>query len=275
MPVDFASLPLREVRKGRALQWDPHTIDLAQDRHDWAALTAPQQQLLLSQVLGFLVGERAVAHDLAPLQQALRRERGHMEEEMYLTQQSYEESTHVEFFQRWLNEVLPGKLKVDIAPPPGNQSAIIAEILPKAMTALVTDQSRTAQLYAATVYHQIVEGVLAEVGYQVFYDCLDTHRILPGLRQGIRNIQTDESRHIAFGTYLARRILTENPELRGRFVGWMEELGREARDSAASLFAHYTPPYPFGLDREKMLAFSDTLCRRRTEAVLNVVAVEA
>jgi len=275
MPVDFASLPLREIRKGRQLQWDPHAIDFAQDRKDWTALSAPERQLLLSQVLGFLVGERAVAHDLAPLQQVLRHERGHMEEEMYLTQQTYEESTHVEFFQRWLNEALPGKLKEDIAIPPGNQSAIIAHILPKAMTALVTDHSRAAQLYAVAVYHQVVEGVLAEVGYQVFYDCLDTHGILPGLRQGIRNIQTDESRHIAFGTYLARRILTENPELRERFIGWMNELGEEARVSADSLFTAYTPPYPFGLDRDKTLAFSDTLCRRRTEAVLSGASIEA
>ncbi len=275
MPIDFASLPLREVRKGRALQWDPHGIDLAQDRLDWAALSAIERQLLLSQVLGFLVGERAVAHDLAPLQQALRRERGHMEEEMYLTQQSYEESTHVEFFQRWLNEVLPGKLKIDVPIPPGNQSRILSDILPQAMTALLTDQSRSAQLYAATVYHQVVEGVLAEVGYQVFYDCLGVRSVLPGLRQGIRNIQTDESRHIAFGTYLARRILTENPELRDRFIGWMDELGREARRSAESLFAPYEPPYPFGLDREKALAFSDTLCRRRTDAVLSGAPIEA
>jgi len=274
MPVDFASLPLREIRKGRSLQWDPHGIELARDRADWAALTDIERQLLLSQVLGFLIGERAVAHDLAPLQQALRRERGHMEEEMYLTQQTYEESTHVEFFQRWLNEVLPGKLKVDVPVPPGNQSQIFSDILPKAMTALLTDQSRTAQLYAVTVYHQVVEGVLAEVGYQVFYDCLDARGVLPGLRQGIRNIQTDESRHIAFGTYLARRIVAENPELRGRFVDWMAELGREARRSAESLFEPYKPPYPFGLDREKMLAFSDTLCRRRTDAVLGGTPVE-
>ncbi len=275
MPVDFASLPLREVRKGRALQWDPHAIDFAQDRRDWAALTLPERQILLSQVVGFLVGERAVAHDLAPLQQVLRRERGHMEEEMYLTQQTYEESTHVEFFQRWLNEVLPGKLGEDVPVPQGKGSRVLSERLPRAMTALNTDSSRAAQLYACTVYHQIVEGVLAEVGYQIFYDCMDARGILPGLRQGVRNIQTDEARHIAFGTYLARRILTENPELKDRFSAWMEELGNEARGDAENLFVGHSQPYPFGLDREKTLAFSNTLCRRRTEAVLSGAGVEA
>ncbi len=269
MPIDFASLPLREVRKGRALQWDPHALDFSRDLLDWSTLLPIERQVLLSQVLGFLQGERAVAHDLAPLQQALRRERGHMEEEMYLTQQTYEESTHVEFFQRWLDEVVGDSLREEVKTLPFNQSRVIKEILPRAMTALNTDSSPAAQLYAVTVYHQIVEGVLAEVGYQVFYDCLDARSVLPGLRQGIRNIQTDESRHIAFGTYLGRRILSQNPGLKEKFIEWMEELRAPTRDSVDSLFTPYTPPYPFGLDREKMLTLTETLTRRRTDAVLS------
>src|SRR5690606_16786519 len=47
MPLDFESQPLRELRKGRELQWDPHAIDLAQDRTDWTALDTREQSVLL------------------------------------------------------------------------------------------------------------------------------------------------------------------------------------------------------------------------------------
>lgn len=276
MPLDFESQPLRELRKGRQLQWDPHGVDLKKDAEDWRDLTIPEQGVLLSQVLGFFHGERAVAHDLAPLQQALRRERGRMDEEMYLTQQMYEESTHLEFFQRWLFEVLPGRIGSDSVPrPPGQQTPIVQEHMPRALGALLTDHSPRAQMRATVVYHQIVEGVLAEVGYQSFYDCLDPRGIFPGLRTGLRNIQKDESRHIAFGTYLARRLIREHPELRDAFEEDMERYREPCLEASRSLYALYDEPYPFGLDREKIVTFTGTLYRRRLDSVLTATLAEA
>lgn len=275
MPLDFESQPLRELRKGRELQWDPHAIELKRDRADWTALDTIEQGVLLGQVLGFFHGERAVAHDLAPLQQALRRERGRMHEEMYLTQQMYEESTHLEFFQRWMFEVLPGRIGESVARPPGGQTPIISEDMPRLLGALLTDGSPRAQMRATVCYHQIVEGVLAEVGYQAFYDCLDPKGIFPGLRTGLRNIQKDESRHIAFGTYLARRLVRENPELREAFVEDMEYFRQPCLDAAAALYGHYEAPYPFGLDPESTVAFTATLFRRRMDSVLSATMVEA
>jgi len=275
MPLDFESQPLRELRKGRALQWDPHTIDLSRDRSDWANLNAGERNVLLSQVLGFFHGERAVAHDLAPLQQALRRERGRMDEEMYLTQQMYEESTHLEFFQRWLFEVLPGKIGEVVPRPPGQQTPIVSELMPRILGALLTDSSPRAQMKATVVYHQIVEGVLAELGYESFYDCLDPRGIFPGLRTGLRNIQKDESRHIAFGTYLARRLIRDHPELRDAFADDMEELREPCIEASRSLYAQYEEPYPFGLDREKLVAFTEMLYRRRLDSVLSATLAEA
>jgi ribonucleoside-diphosphate reductase beta chain len=274
MPLDFESQPLRELRKGRALQWDPNAVDLSQDAADWPALTPDEQGVLLSQVLGFFHGERAVAHDLAPLQQALRRERGRMDEEMYLTQQMYEESTHLEFFQRWLFEVLPGKIGEAVPRPPGQQTPIIQEHMPRALGALLSDSSPRSQMRATVVYHQIVEGVLAEVGYESFYNCLDPRGIFPGLRTGLRNIQKDESRHIAFGTYLARRLIKDHPELRDAFAEDMEGYRELCTEAARSLYAQYDEPYPFGLDREQIVEYTETLYRRRLDSVLSAMSAE-
>ena len=274
MPIDFSRLPLRELRKGRGLAWDPHTIDFTKDREDWAALDAASQVFLLRQVVGFLIGERGVTHDLAPLQQALRREKGRMEEEMYLTQQLYEESTHIEFFQRWMDEVLPGKLGIDIPFPPG-QGRFFTEILPEAMNALNEDPSPAAQMRAVVTYHQIIEGVLAEIGYAIFYACLDKDGILSGLRQGIRFIQQDESRHIAFGTFLAQRLIHEHPELEAQFEREMETLREETVGSTDEFFSHFGANAPFGLEHAPFRKLADDLYRRRVRAVLKGGLVEA
>lgn len=266
MPINFESFPLREFRKGRELQWFPHEIDLTQDAKDWAALKHDEQDLLLRQILAFLIGERGVVHDLAPLQQALRKERGRMDEEMYLSEQLFEESVHVMFFQRWMNEVLPGQIGKDIPFPPmfGN---VFSEILPSAMRRLSADPSPANQIRAAVTYHQIIEGCLAEIGYQIFYACLGTRGILPGLNKGVHLIQRDEARHIAFGTYLIQRILSEHPELDSVFEEEMESLREMAVGSARAVFGPHADKMPFGLDSRTFDALGAELYRSRMNTV--------
>ncbi len=268
MPLDFDSFPLKEIRRGRELRWDPHSLDFTQDVKDWMTLSDLERELVLSQVFGFLVGERAVTHDLGPLQQALRLERGHMEEEMYITQQLFEETTHVEFFQRWMNVVLPGELGKEVDYPRGERSQVLGTILPETMCALYEDRSPEAQMRAVVVYHQIVEGVLAELGYQIFYDCLEARGLLPGLLKGVRHIQIDESRHIAFGTYLAQRLIRDHPELKELFTDEMERLYEPVMHDAEALFEFFEDPMPFGLDRDKIVKLGADLHGRRIRAVL-------
>lgn len=275
MALNFDAFPLKELRRGRELQWNPHTIDMTQDAKDWSAMSDVERDLILGQVFGFLVGERAVAHDLAPLQTALRTERGHMDEEMYITQQLYEESTHVEFFQRWLDETLPGKLGVDVPYPSGTPSPVLNTHLPEAMTALYTDHSPEAQMRAVVVYHQIVEGVLAEFGYEIFYGAMDPNGILPGLREGVRNIQKDESRHIAFGTYLAQRIIRDHPQTQTVFEYEMDRFLPLCLEIADRFDEQYADPYPFGIKPEGFAKSLRTLHARRKESVLQGHLVEA
>ncbi len=266
MPIDFEAFPLREFQRSRRLQWFPEEIDFRQDRIDWAGLAAAEQELLLRQIVGFLIGERAVTHDLAPLQQALRQERGRMEEEIYLTAQMFEEAVHVQFFQRWINETLPGRLGRDI-PYPRLEGFIFSETLRSAMNALLTDRSPRAQMRAVAVYHILVEGVLAETGYQFFYDVFDRRPILPGLERGIRSIQRDEARHIAFGTYLLQRLVAEHPALADPFEATMEELTPQAHDAMTRLFEGLGPAIPFGLDPDRYQRLVAEFHRSRVDAV--------
>ncbi len=274
MPLDLESFPIREFRKGRGMAWDPQAIDFSQDRKDWLALNEVEQKFLLSQVVGFLVGERAVTHDLAPLQQTLRMERGRIAEEMYISQQTYEESVHVEFFERWTQEVLPGTLGKDI-PYPEGEGNMFSEILPDAMQALNEDRSPEAQMRATVTYHQVVEGVLAEVGYRLFYLCIDERKIMAGLREGLRNIQVDESRHIAFGTYFAQRLISEHPALEALFVSEMERLYEVTTRSNQQLPDRYGATFPFGVAASVMDKFTNQFFKQRREAVLKGGLIEA
>lgn len=274
MPLNLESFPIRELRKGRGLSWDPQVIDFVQDAQDWLALTDDERYFLLSQIVGFLVGERAVTHDLPPLQQTLRMEKGRIAEEMYLTQQTYEESVHVEFFERWTQEVLPGTLGKDIPYPEGD-GAFFSHILPDAMQALNTDRSPEAQMRATVTYHQVVEGVLAELGYRLFYMCLDDRELLPGLRQGLRHIQIDESRHIAFGTYFAQRLISEHPELEALFLTEMDRLHEVTTKSNQQFYDRYGDTMPFGIKTATVDEITDRFFKNRREAVLKGGLVEA
>lgn len=269
MPIQFDKFPLKLFRKGQALAWDPLAIDLARDREDWLKLNQPEREILLRTIVGFLIGERAVAHDLAPLQQALRKERGRMEEEMYLSEQTFEESVHVTFFQRWMDEVLPTELMSGRIPFPdaSARGSILRDELPRAMQALLTDTSPRAQLHASVTYHIHVEGILAEFGYRFFYKALEGRNLLPGLVEGIRHIQRDEVRHIAFGIYFIQRLINEHPELEQAFIDEMEALRPASHASAMAFFDYYGGEMPFGLKAADFERFYDELYETRIRNV--------
>lgn len=52
----------------------------------------------------------------------------------------------------------------------------------------------------------------AESGYKTFKHIFNSLNIMPGLSKTVNLIATDESRHIAYGTYLITRLIVENGE---------------------------------------------------------------
>lgn len=267
MPINMSSFPLKLFRQSRELAWDPTALDFSQDKRDWEKLGPVERDFLVRMVIGFLVGERGVTHDLAPLQIALRAERGRMEEEMYLATQLHEEAQHVEFFQLWMDQVLPGVPGADI-PFPTMRGTLFRVELPETMGALVADRSPRAQLRASALYHQIVEGVIGETGYQIFYDGFERNGVMPGLLEGIHHVQRDEVRHIAFGTYLCQRLIRENPELETVFDEAMEEFGPFGLGMPESVFEEYRRgAIPFGIDVKRIERVNEQLLKSRIHYV--------
>ncbi|WP_163531129.1 R2-like ligand-binding oxidase [Halobacillus ihumii] len=218
------SFPFRLYQKAKRLGvWDPRDIDFSQDKEDWQTLTKPQQQSVLRLISQFQSGEEAVTLDLLP-EMMLIAKQGRIEEEMYLTTFLFEEAKHTEFFRIVLNVI---DERDDLSHfHTDTYKQIFYEILPEAMNRLRTDESPEALAEAAVVfvYNMFVEGVLAETGYWSFYRMLDSFGKMPGLMKGIEYLKRDESRHIAYGTFLLQRLVCEHPHLFDHITQKLNEL---------------------------------------------------
>lgn len=210
--LDFSSVPMRLFQKAKRLgTWDPFDIDLTKDKTDWPAMDELHQENVIGLSTLFQAGEEAVTLDLLPLIMRVS-QNGWVEDEIYLTSFLWEEAKHTEFFRRWFSEVpaITDDLHERLGP---NYRRIFFDELPATMNRLLTDDSPEALVHALVTYNMVVEGTLAETGYWSYARMLERDRYLPGLAQGIRLIQRDESRHIRFGIYMLQRLVSAQPAL--------------------------------------------------------------
>ena len=210
--LNFDSIPMKLFQKSKRLgTWDPASIDFSQDAQDWAGFDEIHRVSILNLSALFQAGEEAVTLDLLPLVMRVAQQ-GRLEEEIYLTSFLWEEAKHTEFFRRWFSEV--PKVDYDLHDYLGeNYRRIFFEALPQAMERLIHDDSNEALVEALVTYNMIVEGTLAETGYWSYSRYLERDRYMPGLAQGLRYIQRDESRHIRFGIYMLQVLVNETPAL--------------------------------------------------------------
>ncbi len=218
--LDRDSVPWRLWEKAKESFWDPKTIDFSKDATDFASFTDEQKRRVASSARGFMVGEEAVTIDILPLIRAISTE-GRLEETIYLTSFALEEAKHVDFFRLFFDSIEfdpmsledPGALRNGQAGQGSPLNNLFQGGLGEIMGRLDTDRSPEAYLDAALMYNQFVEGVLALAGYRGWQRLFTTlgDDVLPGFQEGLRLVQADERRHIAYGTYLIRRIVAEHP----------------------------------------------------------------
>jgi len=259
--------PLRLYQKSKRLgTWDPAAIDFAQDREDWAELGELERETILSLTSLFAAGEEAVTLDLLPLVLAIARE-GRIEEELYLTSFLYEEGKHTELFARFLDEVAGSPTDLERFHVPSYRT-IFYEELPTAMARLLTDPSREALARASVTYNMIVEGVLAETGYESYHGSLAANGLMPGLCDALVQIKRDEARHIAYGVYLLSRLVAEEPETWDVIETRMNELFPYAVGVVDETFERYENGVtPFGLEQSTFVAYASDQFSKRYERI--------
>jgi ribonucleoside-diphosphate reductase beta chain len=257
-------LEVNMTRKSEALElyqlakkyrWDPAAIDLTTDARDWAALQLREQDILNNLCSMFIAGEEAVASDLAPLLWRVGKRGGQRADEMFLTTQLFDESLHVEFFDRWFREVVCAP--VDRAGYYGpSYRAVFFAALPSALDDLLTDASSQALARAYLTYHIIVEGTLAETGYHAAFLACQRRSVLPGLVRGFEHIKQDESRHIAYGLLALQNLLEAEPALWDYYNDTLNELLNHALGVVPEALERYGDDIPFGISLSEMTEYA-------------------
>ena len=239
--------------------WRALEIDFTEDRRQWhEVMTEHERRAALWNYAMFFHGEDAVADDLAPFIDAAPRE----EQKYFLATQQVDEARHAIFFKRFMNEVV-GRGDGSIG---GTLRATEPELtwgfrktfalLDEITGALRSDTSRVALARAVTMYHVVVEALLAQPGQHFISDYLEKRQILPGFREGMRLVALDEQRHIGFGVKLLHDLAVSDDGV---------------RDAVADLIRHVTPYslavfIPPNWDRSYTECFGFTLEEIYTEA---------
>jgi ribonucleoside-diphosphate reductase beta chain len=277
--LDYESVPWRLWEKSKKLFWDPADLDFSQDAIDWQEMPQEERTLVAMSARGFMVGEEAVTLDIVPLLQCMS-DLGRLEDTMYLAMFAMEEAKHTEMFRRWFDAVgldpasLDDLVRAQQATLP--RTGIFDGPLTRVMRRLDTDKSPQAILDASIIYNQFVEGVLAIAGYQRWEETFRRLGKLPGLEAGLKLTQRDERRHIAYGTYLARRVLAENPEL----WEWLEQRWAKLSSGLGGGYGAADPQEEQDREAAETAALYQRLARRRLEALgvartMNVAEVDA
>jgi hypothetical protein len=231
------------------------------ERLQHAAEHGPPDAALGSAVLARLLGDGdAMAVDL-----------GRLEDTMYLSMFAMEEAKHTDMFRRWFDAVgldpasLDDLVREQRAALGQRRVGLFDGALTKVMRRLDTDKSPQAILDATLIYNQLVEGVAAIAGYRRWDETFRRIGKLPGLQAGLKLTQRDERRHIAYGTYLGRRVIAENPELWEWLERRWEKLtaGFGAGYGAAADESRDEQAAAAGIDRE----YHQVLIKRRLEAL--------
>lgn len=252
--------PMRLYEKAKKLGvWNPADIDFSKDIEDWKNLNPEQQNFALTLLSQFIAGEEAVTLDLLPLMKA-RSEAGFLEEQMYLTTFVFEEAKHVDFFNLALKS-WGGHDDLEQFHTPMYKK-LFYEDFPTTMKALYDDPSPANLVRASATYNLAIEGILAETGYHQWYSIMDENNILQGMKQGMRNLQLDESRHIAYGVFLCSTLVSEDDslfeiieEVMDGILTFLTESNQEAESRVGAI--------PFAFNYEEVNAFGLSQYKKR------------
>ena len=252
-------------------QWRTQDLDFSQDRIDWhERIPEDERYARMYGLSSFFIGEQRVAEELGPMMRACPDE----EMRIFLCTQIADEARHVEFFNRFYAEV--GVLEADdlkgrLAETSQHINPEFGELFDEALKRRVDrlgaqpDDLETL-VEAVTIYHMVIEGMLALTGQHFIIQYNEDAGTLPGFVEGFNNVARDEHRRVAFGARFLREMAQEDP----RYADAIQRTLVECGPAADGVLA---PPWyeegmeVFGVSLEETREFAMKALERRMKVI--------
>jgi ribonucleoside-diphosphate reductase beta chain len=196
-------------------QWRTQDIDFAQDRVDWHERIDPEERYQRMYGLSsFFVGEQRVAAELGPMMRAFPDE----DMRLFACTQIADEARHVAFFDRFYQEVgvlEAGDLRGRLAETSEHLNVHFHTLFDDLLKVRIDKIAREPEdletlVEAVTLYHMVIEGMLALTGQHFIITYNEDRGTLPGFVEGFNNVARDEHRHVAFGARFLRDMANKD-----------------------------------------------------------------
>jgi ribonucleoside-diphosphate reductase beta chain len=192
-------------------QWRTQDLDFTQDRIDWHERIPPdEREARMYGLSSFFIGEQRVAEELGPMMRAAPTE----DMRIFLCTQIADEARHVAFFDRFYSEVgvlkaddLSGRLRETSEHLNPEFGEMFDDALKRRVDRLaVKPEDLETLVEAVTIYHMVIEGMLALTGQHFIIEYNESVGTLPAFVAGFLNVARDEHRHVAFGARFLREM---------------------------------------------------------------------
>jgi ribonucleoside-diphosphate reductase beta chain len=208
-------------------QWLTQELDFTRDREQWHGFPEEERFQRMYGLSSFFIGEQKVTEELGPMMRAAPTE----EMKVFLATQIADEARHVRFFDRFYDEVgvldsddLAGRLSETSAHLNPSFHELFDELLGKRVQKLAERPEDTETLVeAVTLYHMVIEGMLALTGQHYIIDFNEREGTLPGFVHGFNLVARDEHRHVAFGARFLRDMVAEDSRYKDAIQRALEE----------------------------------------------------
>ncbi|HYN35690.1 MAG TPA: ribonucleotide-diphosphate reductase subunit beta, partial [Actinomycetota bacterium] len=194
--------PMDLYHRWERQNWSTEDLDFSVDAKEWKDMFEGFRIELQRSFTLFFVGEQAVTDTLSPLVHAAPDEASRI----FLSTQLVDEARHTVFFSRFFEDVvgisggltpvledLRGKVGV------GFREVFDRDLFQATETVRMNPSDYGAWVEGITIYHLVVEGMLALTGQKFLLSFMREMQILPGFYAGFTAVARDESRHVNFG----------------------------------------------------------------------------
>jgi ribonucleoside-diphosphate reductase beta chain len=253
-------------------QWQTQELDFNQDRKDWEGFPEEERFQRMYGLSSFFIGEQKVAEELGPIMRAAPTE----DQKIFLCTQIADEARHVRFFERFYREVgvleasgLSQMLAQTSEHLNDNFGRLFDEMLKQRTERLSAEpEDGEALVEAVTLYHMVIEGMLALTGQHFIMDFNEREGTLPGFVEGFQNVARDEHRHVAFGSVFLREKAQEDERYKQAIQRTLEEAVPVAEGVLSPPWAPADEDYElFGFSIADTRAFAAKCLMRRLKVI--------